>query len=418
MIDMVKLVALPLAGFDRSNLDGDLPAKNGKDMPVMQFRHLQYASMNLLLVFNLVTMLLGGWWLWAGFIAAFLLASVVDEAAGEEKTVDSGPQAFLDAMLFLSLPLLFLNSVALAIVVGASPTGIWGSALSRVGVDLAAVQAASTWPMLLGALTGMGLYIGSAGTNVAHELVHRTHSRSALLTGRWLLAFSFDTTFSIEHVHGHHRHIATSQDPATAQRGENALSFFLRSTTNGNISAARIEAERLARKSLPLWSFHNRIITGQLMSLALLVIAYVIGDWLAVAAAIFAGIHGKLYLELVNYIEHYGLVRVPGARVEARHSWNTYKAVSSALLYNLPRHSHHHMFAAKPFWTLEAEAGGPEYPHGYMTMILLSLAPPLWRSKVHPLLEEWDRTQANDAERAILAKAGTLTGSVPAAPAE
>jgi fatty acid desaturase len=384
----------------------------------MSFRHLQYTTLNILLVFNAVALMLGGWWLWAGFLAALILSTVVDEAAGEERTVESGPQLFLDSLLYLSLPLLLLNVLAFSIVIGANPTGIWGTILASLGFNLAAAQAASTWPMIIGAILGLGLYIGSAGTNVAHELVHRTHSRVALLTGRWLLAFSFDTTFSIEHVHGHHRHIATSADPATAQRGENALAFFVRSTVMGNISAARIEAERLRRKSLPIWSHHNRVITGQVMSLALVVLCYLAGGWLAVAAFVAAGIHGKLYLELVNYIEHYGLVREPGARVEARHSWNTYKMVSSAMLYNLPRHSHHHMFAAKPFWTLEAEQDGPEYPHGYMTMILISLVPPLWRSKVHPLLEEWDRNHANEAERAILAKAGTLASGIVATPAK
>jgi hypothetical protein len=204
-------------------------------------------------------------------------------------------------------------------------------------------------------------------------------------------------------VHGHHRHVGTAVDPATSRRGEYALAFFIRSTIHGNISAARIEAERLQRKGLPLWSRHNRVITGQVMSLALVAAAYGLGGWWGVAAFAIAGAQGKMYLELVNFIEHYGLVRAPGARIEPRHAWNTYRRISSALLYNLPRHSHHHMFATKPYWTLEAEPEGPTYPHGYMTMIVISLVPPLWRRTVHPLLAEWDATQANEAEKAILA---------------
>jgi fatty acid desaturase len=164
---------------------------------------------------------------------------------------------------------------------------------------------------------------------------------------------------------------------------------------------------------LQVWSLRNRVITGQLMSLALVAGAWALGGIWGVAAFAVAGVQGKMYLELVNYIEHYGLVRAPGGRIEPRHAWNTYRRISSALLYNLPRHSHHHMFATKPFWTLEREADGPTYPHGYMSMILISLVPPLWRSKVDPLLAEWDATAASEAERAILLRDGMFMGPTP-----
>jgi alkane 1-monooxygenase len=209
--------------------------------------------------------------------------------------------------------------------------------------------------------------------------------------------------------------VCTPADPATARRGEHPLAFAVRSTVQGNLSAARIEAERLGRKGLPPLSRHNRIITGQLMSLTLLAAAFALGGPWGAAAFIAAGVQGKLYLELVNYIEHYGLVRVPGARIEPRHAWNTYRRVSSALLYNLPRHSHHHMFATKPFWSLEAEPDGPTYPHGYMTMILIALVPPLWRRTVDPLLDRWDREMASPRERELIAR---QAWHPPAQPAE
>ncbi len=376
----------------------------------MLLRQLHYSMMNLLLVFNAWALTQGGWWLWAGFGAALALSTVVDEAAGDDvATAGSGEQRFLDLMLHLTLPLMALNMLALVLLFGSGDALGLVPTLGLIGIDIPAARAASGPFMLLGALAGTGLFVGAAATNVAHELVHRLESPYSLITGRWLLAFSFDTTFSIEHVYGHHRHVGTPHDPATARRGEYTLAFVLRSTIHGNLSAARIEAERLRRKNLPIWSLQNRIITGQLMSLALLAVALALGGGWGVAAFMAAGVQGKLYLELVNYIEHYGLVRAPGGRIEPRHSWNTYRRISSALLYNLPRHSHHHMFATKPFWTLEPEAEGPTYPHGYMTMILFSLAPPLWRRTVDPLLAEWDRKAASDAEKAIILR-GTTDG--------
>lgn len=142
------------------------------------------------------------------------------------------------------------------------------------------------------------------------------------------------------------------------------------------------------------------------MSLVLLLAVAAIGGVPAVLAFVATGVQGKLYLELVNYIEHYGLVRVPGRRVEARHSWNTYRRVSSGLLYNLPRHSHHHLHATRPFWRLQVEPDGPVWPFGYMTMILVALVPPLFRRIADPLLAEWDRTRASPEERLLLAGVG------------
>jgi alkane 1-monooxygenase len=379
-------------------------------------RQLHYASMNLLLVLNLWALTTGGIALWFGFVAALLISTVVDEAAGDNSEVlGRGQKRFLDLMLHLTLPLMALNAAALVLLFGTGDAFGVVPALRSLGIDIAAVRASSGPVTLTGALLGTGLFVGAAATNVAHELVHRLHSSYSMVTGRWLLAFSFDTTFSIEHVHGHHRLVCTPADPATARRGEYPLAFFLRSTIHGNLSAVRLEAERLKRRNLPVWSPQNRIITGQLMSLTLVAAAFALGGWWGVAAFVIAGVQGKMYLELVNFIEHYGLVRAPGGRIEPRHAWNTYRRVSSALLYNLPRHSHHHMFATKPYWTLEAEPEGPTYPYGYMSMILISLVPPLWRRTVDPLLETWDGTMASEAERAILLREGTLLGRRPQA---
>ena len=102
-----------------------------------------------------------------------------------------------------------------------------------------------------GAYVSLGMYYGAAGVNVAHELVHRTDKRRPDLVGRWLLAFTWDTGFAIEHVHGHHRNVGTEQDPATAARGEYIVAFVCRSTIGQWLAAKRYEDERLKRKGIP-----------------------------------------------------------------------------------------------------------------------------------------------------------------------
>jgi alkane 1-monooxygenase len=376
--------------------------------PLAQAR---FVLMNGLLVLNLVCLSLGGAWLWAGFVVAVLLATVADEAAGDDVGAQAGPSAtFLNAMLFATWPLMLAN--------GALYLTLWGSgdplglhALAGVaGVDLEAARAASGGWSLLGGALALGLFTGAAATNVAHELVHRTDSPASVFVGRQLLALSWDTAFAIEHVHGHHRTVGTKDDPATSRRGETAYAFVARSTIGQNRAALAFERARLARKGLPFWSPSNRFLTGQIASAVLTLAAVAIAGPVGALVFLACAAQGKIYLELVNYIEHYGLVREPGARVEGRHSWNCARLVSSALLYNLPRHSNHHRFATTPFWRLEVEPDAPTTPYGYKVMILVALVPPLWRRLMHPRLADWDRRLASEGERTLLARDGVLFG--------
>ena len=366
----------------------------------------RYGTMNLLILLWIASVLAGGLWSWAVYVGTALLTTVGDEHSGDDlKVLGPGGQAFYNANLHATLPLIALGLFVTLGHVGQPVTGIidhaaiWGV----FGLDHAAARAATGPWSLAGMLVAGGLFFGGAGINVSHELMHRTGNRLAWLQSRWLLAFSFDTTFAIEHIHGHHRHVCTERDPATARRGEYVLAFVLRSTCGQLVNAFAIERARLARKGLAVWSIHNLALRGQLMSLAIAAVAFVLAGWPGVAVFVILALQGKTYLELVNYVEHYGLVRAPGSRVEPRHAWNCYNVISNAVLYNLPRHSNHHMFASKPFWALEADMDAPLLPYGYKTMIVLSLVPPLWKRVVEPRVADWDKRFASDEERRILA---------------
>jgi alkane 1-monooxygenase len=97
-------------------------------------------------------------------------------------------------------------------------------------------------------------------------------------------------------------------------------------------------------------------------------------------------------LEVVNYIEHYGLRRSRDAAgrlepVRAHHSWNSDHRVGRALLFELPRHTDHHMNGSRPYQTLRSVPGAPQLPAGYPAMVMLALLPPLWFRVMHPRLE-------------------------------
>lgn len=374
-------------------------------MPRRVVIHLQYALMPLVILIAIAALAAGGAWHYLVALLPAILATFVDEVTGDQKEDASTFAFLLNAYLLACLPLIVILSLTIAYYAGgAGPFAAAIEALyALVGISLQENRQATTTLEFTVAIIGAGLLMGAGAVNVAHELTHRANMRDYIV-GRWLLAFTFDTTFAIEHVHGHHRNVGTKADPATARRGEYVLAFVVRSTIQAFQGAFKIEAARAEKRGYSSLSWKNRALRGQFMTLALLFLHYAVGGWIAVLFFAIIGAQGKVYLELVNYVEHYGLIRVPGTRVEPRHSWNCNRFVSNLMLFNLPRHSHHHQFAAKPFWELESLEGTPTMPHGYLTMLLISLVSPVWNAKVEPLLEAWEKTLASDEERKIMAE--------------
>jgi alkane 1-monooxygenase len=115
---------------------------------------------------------------------------------------------------------------------------------------------------------------------------------------------------------------------------------------------------------------------------------------------------------LVDYTQHYGLVRRPGAPVEARHSWECVHLLTNSVQYNLALHADHHLVATSPYWELRSRFDAPRLPCGYLTAALVAICPPLWHRLMDPLLADWDERLANDAERALLLERGQLIGGI------
>jgi len=276
---------------------------------------------------------------------------------------------------------------------------------AHTGLDMFAIRAHTTTPELIVGAYCLGTIWAGFGTTIGHELTHRTWSKTAMITGRWMLALTTDASFAIEHVYGHHVTLGTPADPATARRGETIYHFIPRSTSGQIISAWHIEANRLGRKGQSVWSWHNRMFTGWAMTLVYAGIFYLAAGWLGFFAFFAISWFGKCYLEAINYIEHYGMVRVPGHEVQPRHSWNCNQRISSWLLFNLPRHSHHHAMGDKPYWDLHSYPDAPMMPHGYLTMIYIALIPPIFFKMVHPRVLDWDRRYAIPEEYPLIAEA-------------
>ena len=248
------------------------------------------------------------------------------------------------------------------------------------------------------------LFIGMLGTVPGHELTHRKKSKFDMFVGNWLLAFSWDCTFAIEHVYGHHKNVCLPEDPATGKRGENIYLFILKAIFKEQLDGWEIEIRRLNRKEMYFFSLHNRMITGYLRSLIITMIFFMIGGLIGMFCFLLCALLAKSFLESINYVDHYGLVRESGKPVHMRHSWNSNHFFSSIYLYNVTRHSDHHRNTNLKFWELKPrDKDAPMLPYGYLTMLYLVLFVPFSYNRIMKKeLVNWDQNYANDFERSLV----------------
>ncbi|MFY9180246.1 MAG: alkane 1-monooxygenase [Venatoribacter sp.] len=362
--------------------------------------YLKFFLFHLIGITSAVFLLGGGHFITLGFALVVCFYLLGDAYAGDDTSTPKYQHPkVLTVQLWLALPLLsWIVFTAIWSVLDTDPLGYGAFVTQLTGYDVLAARAENGLLQLVTSILLTGLMIGLIGTITAHELTHRTWDKISMFVGRWLLAFSFDTIFSIEHVYGHHHYVATRQDPATAPRGRNVYYHILASTIKGNISAWKIEKARLQRSKKALFSWHNVFLRGHAMSLLLVLGAYAMGGVTAMLFFIACALWGKALLEIVNYMEHYGLVRNPNEPVQPRHSWNSNKRISSWSMFNLTRHSHHHAQGEVPYQDLRPFPDAPMMIGGYLTTIIVAMIPPLWHSKMTPKVLEWDKKYASTDE--------------------
>ena len=361
---------------------------------------------------SVVALLAGGGWITVGLMAIVSFYILGDAVSGNDlRTPRFTRTGVLTAQLWLALPLVALIAFSAVWGMSAGDPLQFGAWLTRwTGYDVIAARDATTFGHHVSAMILTGLMIGMIGTITAHELMHRTWDKVSLGVARWLLAFSLDTPFAIEHVYGHHRYVATPRDPATAPRGRNVYTHIAVSTVKSNASAWHIERNRLVRRNLPVWSRHNAVLRGHAMSLVLLALAWAVGGATGMLFFAACGLCAKALLEVVNYMEHYGIVRDPATPVQPRHSWNTNRRISSWTLFNLTRHSHHHAEGDVPYQDLRPMPDSPMMIGGYLTVMVLALVPPLWHALMTPRLLAWDRDFADPGERGLARDANAASG--------
>ena len=197
--------------------------------------------------------------------------------------------------------------------------------------------------------------------------------------------------FFIEHNRGHHKNVATDEDPASAKRGEYVFSFWFRSVSRGWQNAWSLECERLQKSGHTVFSWSNALVRYTVFQTLWLLLIWELFGWKGLIGAISVATISFLLLETVNYIEHYGLRReiLPNGRpepVSPKHSWNSDHELGRIFLYELTRHSDHHYKSTRKYQILRHLDESPQLPFGYPTSIVLALIPPVWFQLMHKRL--------------------------------
>jgi len=238
------------------------------------------------------------------------------------------------------------------------------------------------WWEILGRVSSMGLLCGTFGINVGHELGHRVKSYEQVLA-KSLLMTSLYMHFFIEHNKGHHKNVATPQDPSSARLNEPVYLFYFRTIIFSYLSAWKIANEEIKKKGLPVITLKNEMLQVHLIQTVFLLIIGAAFGWTALLYFLCAALIGIGLLETVNYIEHYGLQRkssIDGKyeRTMPWHSWNSNHILGRLMLFELSRHSDHHYLASRKYQILQHHNDAPQLPTGYPGSMILALIPPVW----------------------------------------
>ncbi len=312
-------------------------------------------------------------WLWTSTLVVYLGIPLLDTLLGQDRSNPPEDQRqaleadpWYRALLVLFVPFQYALTVAGAWVAATQPLSVWG----WIGLVLS-----------VGGINGVGI-------NTAHELGHKRPRWERWLS-RIVLAPVAYGHFYVEHNRGHHLRVATPEDPASSRMGESYWAFLPRTVWGSLRSAWLLEAERLARRGRPAWHWRNECLQAWSMT-ALLYGALAL--WLGGPVLLFLAAqaaYGISLLEVVNYIEHYGLLRPRDAQgritpCDPTHSWNSDHRVSNVFLYQLQRHSDHHAHPGRRYQVLRHFDESPQLPSGYAGMLLLAYVPPLWFHVMDP----------------------------------
>ncbi|MCP5073452.1 MAG: alkane 1-monooxygenase [Rhodobacteraceae bacterium] len=330
----------------------------------------------------------GGWWLALPPVYGWYVTTMLDFVGGQN-TDNPDPDVPVDLSWYRLITVLWAP-IQFCLIFAALAYVCWSD---RLGV-----------PEKIVFMATVGIASGSIGIVYAHELMHQKPKWERVL-GDALMTMALYGHFRSEHLLVHHRYVGTPRDPVTARYNEGFHRFFPRVLVSCLRSSFQAEEAMLGRKNLPWWHQSNPFWWYLIWQLSWLALAFVIGGVAGVALFCVQAFVAIWQLEVVNYVEHYGLTRRhlgegKYEHVLPRHSWNANHRVTNYFLINLQRHSDHHYKPDRRFPLLQTydEDEAPQLPFGYPIMTMLAMVPPMWRRYMNPKVRDWRRMYYPDVE--------------------
>jgi hypothetical protein len=399
--------------------------------------HLVYLYTPIGIIACLLGILKGGYWAWTG-VGIFAFNIVVDTltsgihlrgAAADRDGNAAGVGPILNLMMYLQLVSFVCLQLALAWRVYQYTAGVPIETMTWNGYEY--TNGVTGWS-LVGATIGAGMHQG-LGIMFGHELAHT--KGIGFLISRWMMALSGTAHFCFAHVYNHHLELGRAwmgpednkmgddTDPATAPRGRSIYTHFLVSHVGQSYFGILTEGKRLRRMGKSFVSLSNRWIRGYLMSVPTVALfgyagyagaGNIDGVLLGLAVMLVVWIISNFELEALNYMEHYGLIRLKGEPIEYRHSWDNDNVFTSWAFIEIGRQADHHDRGETHFWELTGvggpPTGAPNAQIGYYQEFCLALVPPLWHYIMRRKLAIWDRDFATPEERKIAEKINKAVG--------
>ena len=376
------------------------------------FANIKYLLAPSLILVTLAGVIAGGMLSWIG-VALLGVGVIVDtilrkQASSsmhkEDGTTKASP-TFQNLVMYMMLPVFVLLQLALAWRVYGFMTGV-PVEITATWFGLIPVYSGITSLDLIGAVLSTGIFAG-IGIIYGHELSHC--KGFAFIISRMTMGLSGSAHFCYAHVYNHHLELASEDDPATAPRGRTIYGHYLLSYLGQSKFVFNMEKERLSRMGVPFISWQNRWIRGYMMSVPSAVLFFMAGGWIGIAALATVWVISNFELEALNYLEHYGLVRVKDQPIDYRHNWDNNTLFTSWFFIEIGRQADHHDRGETHFWELE-NVGCPNTGWGYFVVFFIALVPPIWHWYMRKRLAAWDTHFATDEEKAIATRLNKEVG--------
>lgn len=320
------------------------------------------------------------YWAWAIYFTVFGIVPLLDYLVGKDPTnpdEQTEVPALSQEKIYRTFPL----------ILGC----VWLGVLFFAGHIF--VTAGYGWLGMVGWVLSIGTLGGAIAIVLAHELVHKDE-RIENWFGGLLLSSVCYAGFKVEHIRGHHVFVATPNDGASAKYNESVWRFLPRALKQNFLSAWELEAERLKRKGLKPFSVHNELIWWYAISVLFAAGFFALWGLKGMIFFLLVGLVAGSTLEVINYVEHYGLYRRiqdngKYERVTPAHSWNSNYFLTNLALFQLQRHSDHHAYGKRRYQVLRHYEDSPQLPGGYASMYVLALLTPLWKAVMNPRVEAY-----------------------------